>query len=179
MNSKIFLSCGQRGKEVTIARKIKSELVKQGFEVHFAIDVQSIPEINSGIIGELKNSDFYLFVNFCRDPIGRDEKDHVEYRGSLFSHQEFAIAYALGFDDKILVVNQKGAKKEGLLKYFGCNAKEFSGPGDCVAVVQRVLKRARWQSGYSRRLQAGDTHVSREMRYSNSETEISLKASVV
>lgn len=175
MNSKIFLSCGQHGNELTIARKIKSELVRRGFEVHVALDVQSIPEINSGIIGELKNSDFYLFINFCRESIGKDKRGQVEYRGSLFSHQEFAIAYALGFDDKILVVNQKGAKKEGLLKYFGCNTEEFSDPDDCVVVVQHALNRANWQSDYSRRLHAGQTHVSRKMRYSNPDTEINLK----
>jgi hypothetical protein len=170
LKSKIFLSCGQRAKEHRVASQIERMLTRRGFEVYVAKDVQSIPEINSGIIRELKDSDCYLFVNFCRE-----ELEKGEYRGSLFSHQEFAVAYALGFDNKILVVNQKGAKREGLLKYFGCNTEQFSGYDDCFAVVQRALKRTKWRSDYSRRLQAGRTHVSRKIRYTNRETEINLK----
>lgn len=170
MRSKVFISSGQRKEELRVAKQIGKMLRSRGFKFFIAKDVQSIPEINSGIIRELKDSDCYLFVNFCREKLANGK-----FRGSLFSHQEFAIAYALKFEDKILVVNQKGVEREGLLRYFGCNSVEFSGYRDCVAVVRRALKRTNWSPDYSRRLQAGKTHVSRGMRYTNPDTEINLK----
>jgi hypothetical protein len=68
MRSRVFISCGQRLHEREIARKIGKLLEKRGFDVYIAIDAQTIPEINAGIIGELKNSDCYLFINFRRVP---------------------------------------------------------------------------------------------------------------
>jgi hypothetical protein len=74
-----------------IAQKVGKLLESRGFNVYVAIDVQTIFEINTGIIRELKDSDYDLFVNFCR------EKMDAGLRGSLFSNQELAIAYALGY----------------------------------------------------------------------------------
>src|SRR5437660_794267 len=101
MRSRVFLSCGQNPSEKEVAGKIGALLRRRGFDVYIAIDVQTILEINTGIIRELKNSDCYLFVNFRRELI-RDK-----YWGSLFSNQELAIAYALGFE-RLLVINQDG-----------------------------------------------------------------------
>ena len=53
MKSKVFVSCGQRPDEKEAARKIGELLEKRGFEVYIAIDVQTIIEINTGIIREL------------------------------------------------------------------------------------------------------------------------------
>jgi hypothetical protein len=173
MKSRIFLSCGQRKNEIQVAQRIRKMVTARRFDLYIAIDVQSIFEINSGIIRELKNSDFYLFVNFRREEVCAGQ-----FRGSLFSHQEFAIAYALGFK-RILVVNQRGAKREGMLRYFGCNTEEFDHDKDCLAVVERALIRAKWKSGYSRRLQAGRTRVSKKLRYANSDTGIDIKGYMV
>jgi hypothetical protein len=92
MRSRIFVSCGQRPAEKAAAKEISEMLETRGFYVYVAIDAQTILDINGGIIRELKSSDCYLFVNFCRDKIDGG------YRGSLFSNQELAIAYALDFD---------------------------------------------------------------------------------
>jgi len=108
LRSKVFISSGQRKEELRVAKQIGRMLRSLGFRFFIAKDVQSIPEINSGIIRELKDSDCYLFVNFCREKLANGK-----FRGSLFSHQEFAIAYALKFEDKILVVNQKGVERQG------------------------------------------------------------------
>jgi hypothetical protein len=156
----VFISCGQHtSEEQRIASEIAAMLVSWGFQAYVAKDVQTIFEINSGIIKELKNSDCYLFVNFCRERLGRKK----EFRGSLFSNQEFAIAYALGFEPRILVVNQKGIKSEGLLRYIGCNTEQFAGYDDCVSVVRQAWERAGWESSYSRRLRAGMLRLSDEI----------------
>ena len=157
MKSRVFLSCGQRPKENDTARKLKALLERRGFDVYVAIDVQTLLEINERIIRELKNSDYYLFVNFQREHLGRS----VKCRGSLFSNQELAIAYSLGFEH-ILVVNQDGVEPEGVLRYIGINTEKFSGFTDCCAVVERALDRSAWRSDYSRRLRAGDLHFRNE-----------------
>jgi hypothetical protein len=156
VKGKVFVSCGQQSREERqIAREIFDLLVARGFNVYLAINVQTILEINTGIIGELKDSDFYLFVNFRHERIGR-----ARFRGSLFSNQELAIAYAFGFE-KLLVINQSGVKAEGILRYMGNNSETFRGISDCSAVVERGIDRARWTPDYTRRLRPG------QLRFSN------------
>jgi hypothetical protein len=148
MRSRVFVSCGQHQEgERKLAGKLGQLLRARGFDVYIAIDVQTILEINTGIIQELKNCDCYLFVNFRRNQIGE------MYRGSLFSNQELAIAYALGFE-RILVINQSGILSEGMLEYIGNNTETFAGFDDCCETVERALDRSGWNSEYSRRLRA-------------------------
>jgi hypothetical protein len=157
----VFVSCGQRPDEKEVASKIGKLLESRGFDVYIAIDVQTILEINAGIIRELKGSDCYLFVNFRREQIGS------RYRGSLFSNQELAIAYALGFE-RILVINQEGILPEGILRYIGINTETFVGFDDCYPTVDRALDRSGWTADYSRRLKAGQLRFSDELiRYGN------------
>jgi hypothetical protein len=125
VKSKIFLSCGQRPGEKAVALKLGKLLENRGFDVYIAIDVQTILEINAGIIHELKDSDYYLFVNFVREPVDGG------HRGSLFSNQELAIAYSLGFE-RILVINQDGIRPEGMLAYIGVNSETFHDFGDLL-----------------------------------------------
>lgn len=161
MKARVFLSCGQRTDEKEVAGKIGKLLEERGFEIYIAIDVQTLLEINTRIIRELKNSDCYLFVNFRREQIGD------RYRGSLFSNQELAIAYALNFE-RILIVNQDGILPEGMLRYIGINTETFTGFEDCFAVVERALDRAKWTTDYSRRLTAGGLRFSDDViRYGN------------
>jgi len=160
MKSKVFVSCGQRPDEKDVAVKVARLLNDRGFNPYVAIDVQTILDINGGIIRELKDSDCYLFVNFRRDKIG------TEYRGSLFSNQEMAIAYAFGFE-RFLVINQDGVRREGMLAYIGINTETFIDLADCPAAVERALDRTKWTPDYSRRLQVGELRWSDPLRYGN------------
>jgi hypothetical protein len=130
--NRVFISCGQAtDDERKVAREI-CELVKRiGFDAYLAIEAQTLLEINSGIIDELKASDYYLLINFNRDPLPNGN------RGSLFSNQELAIAHALGFK-RLLVLNQVGVADEGMLRYIGINTQRFGGYADCVDVVARA-----------------------------------------
>lgn len=146
MRSRVFISCGQAStEEVSIAERVAQRLKDRGFDPYVAKVVQNAFEINSSIVNELKNSDCYLFVNFRRERIDDG------YRGSLFSNQEFAIAYAFGFNTMI-VVNQEGVKQEGMLRYIGCNTNGFANYDDCLAAVERALDLSEWDPGFSRRL---------------------------
>lgn len=165
MKSKVFVSCGQAtDEERRTAGRICQLLKKLGFQPYLAIQAQTIKDINGGIIRELKDSDYYLFVNFRRERLpGGKPHGKSEFRGSLFSNQEFAIAYALDFD-KFLVINQNGIKPEGMLRYVGLNTKAFANHSDCLAVVQQTLRLAKWKPDYSRRLKA-DGLVFRRVTY--------------
>ncbi len=160
MKSRVFVSCGQRDDdEKRVGREVCALLEERGFSAYLAIDVQTILEINGGIIRELKNSDCYLFVNFPRELV-RNSNGQDFHRGSLFSNQELAIAYALQFA-KLLIVNQKDVKPEGMLGYIGVNTETFNNQGDCVDVVKRALDRAGWTPDYSRRLRAANLRFQR------------------
>jgi hypothetical protein len=166
MNSKVFVSCGQANdQEKRTAGKICRLLEKRGFQPYLAVQVQTIKDINGGIIRELKNSDYYVFVNFRRERLSSRGSRRKQFRGSLFSNQEFAIAYALDFE-KFLVVNQSGVKPEGMLRYIGLNTETFDDHSDCLAAVAKAIKDAHWKSDYSRRLRA-DGLIFRPVIYSN------------
>lgn len=162
MRSKIFVSCGQHSvREREVAGAIGRMLQERGFDVYVAIDIQTILEVNTRVIRELRNSDCYVLINFCREQIGNG------YRGSLFSNQELAIAYALGFE-RILVINQEGTLQEGMLGQIGINTERFVGLDDRCATVERALGRSGWTPDYSRRLTADHLRFSDELiRYSN------------
>ena len=158
MRSKVFVSCGQHNKEERqLASSIAGLLERKGFEPYVAIEVQTVFEINSRLLRHLKDSDCYLFVNFRREQLGDGS-----CRGSLFSHQEFAIAYALGFEN-ILVVNQCGVAREGMLGCLASNTDEFENLDDCLAVVDRAIGRAGWLNTYSRRLTASGLRFSEDL----------------
>jgi hypothetical protein len=156
VKSKVFVSCGQRENERAVARGVCDLLATRGFDVYLAIDVQTIHEINERIIRELKNSDCFLFVNFRREDV------YGGSRGSLFSNQELAIAFALRFE-RLLAVNQEGIVPEGMLKYIGVNTETFQDAADCCTVVGRAVDRARWTPDYTRRLWAEGLRISPQL----------------
>jgi len=102
--------------------------------------------VNSGIIGELKRADFYIFIDFKRQLIG-DKK----YRGSLFTNQELAIAYLLDFE-KVIFLQEQKVKLEGLLRYMGANPKTFTGRQELLSHVKTLVREKGWDPGYTRHL---------------------------
>ena len=155
MAGRVFISCGQSNpQEIEVATQISTWLSLQGFNSYVAIQTESILELNTGIITELKRSDFYLFINFRREYFQHrwflpSRKNF--YRGSVFTNQELAIAYALQFD-RMLFLNQKGVRRDGLFRYIGSNTPEFSNFDQILPIVQQAITNARWDNAYSRNL---------------------------
>ena len=149
MPAKIFVSCGQaNAAERETARRIKERLTHQGFEVYVAIQAQSVEDVNSGIIRQLKNSDYYVFVDFRREALGPEADAN---RGSLFTHQELAIAYMSGFEH-VVFFQEKGVKLEGLLRYMGANPAEFETHNQLLELIENSIRDRRWNVHYSRHL---------------------------
>ena len=152
MPGKVFISCGQNNaEERSIAAELRQWFKERGFFPYVAIQAQSIQDINSAIISELKSSDYYIFIDFPRE-LFQDDPEGT-HRGSLFTHQEMAIAYILGFE-RVLFLRHKDVRLEGLLKYTASNAIEFSASREVLEKVRESIEERGWMPSYTRHLLA-------------------------
>jgi hypothetical protein len=94
MPGRVFISCGQATPtERRAAAGIEAWFRERGFEAYVAIQAQTLADVNSGIIEQLKRSDFYVFVDFRRErtfpnprfQLGQSRKAHpmLEIRAPL------------------------------------------------------------------------------------------------
>ena len=106
MSAKVFLSCGQSKAiklEIETANAIKQRLLDEfGLDVFLSVN-ENFFDGNPSFFDALKNSDYFLFVNFKR-PVENPEKDCYF---SLYTHQELAMARAFGFAGAALLESAK------------------------------------------------------------------------
>ena len=117
--AKVFISCGQAtDAERATALAIRDWFAAEGYDPYLAIEVQSILDLNQGIVAGLKRSDYYLFVKFRREHVGWIGSKR---RGSLFTNQELAIACALDFENMIDYPGRRAprGRLEGRLELAG------------------------------------------------------------
>jgi hypothetical protein len=149
MPARVFISCGQGSlEERAAANAVRTWLISEGFDAYVAVNVQTIADLNAGIIGAIRTSDYYLFIDFPREPLvgGSSLK-----RGSLYSHQELAIAYALDFEN-ILLVKHEDVLDEGVGKFIVSNIPKAKNHTDVLGLVQSAVAKAGWSNTYSRHL---------------------------
>ena len=138
MPARVFISCGQATlEERATADGVRRWLVSEGFDAYVAVNVQTISDLNAGIIGAIRTSDYYLFIDFPRDAIASG----VARRGSLYSHQELAVAYALDFEH-ILLVKHEGVADEGVGKFIVSNIPKATSHTDVLKLVQDAVAKA-------------------------------------
>lgn len=108
--AKLFLSCGQRADldELRFGQAVRDALDYRtgglGYDVFFAKGEQEPFPVVQVIFRELRDSDYYVFIDFKRERLVWDSSPSAgnalsgndPFRGSLFTHQEFAIACYLG-----------------------------------------------------------------------------------
>lgn len=157
MVAKVFISCGQADKnERKVAADVREWLESMGFEVFVALETQSLNDINYGTISHLRRSDYYLFIDFPRERIlARHESitDPPRYRGSVFTHQELALAYLLDFPDSVFL-KHKDVELRGIAQFQMANAQEFSDYAEILPYVKVLVTGRSWDSKYSRHLVA-------------------------
>ncbi len=122
--ARVFISCGQNKdtNEVAIADQIVKRLQNLGFDPYVAVQEQTLRGIKENIFRQLSSSEYFIFVDFKREKI--DDKDGI-YRGSVFSHQELALASYL--DMPILALQETGIKKnDGILGFLQTNMISFT-----------------------------------------------------
>ncbi len=114
--SRVFISCGQKEpKERNIGLSVDQFFKERGFETYFAERVHSPEALTEHIFSFLKESEYFVFIDFRRDKIADNE-----YRGSIFVNQEIGISTFLKIPG--LGFHEKGVKREGILDYQIYNA---------------------------------------------------------
>jgi len=167
---RVFISCGQAtASERDVARRIESWFHERNFNPYVAIQVQSLADINSGIVDELKSSDFYIFIDCRRERLVPTEGlinplRAYPYRGSLFTNQELAIVFLLRFEN-VIFLRQEGVELNGLMRYMGSNATVFSDLEDVPRLVAEHALARNWQASFTRHLALGETRWSDHLMY--------------
>jgi hypothetical protein len=145
--ARVFVSCGQRTKaERKFGTEVKKFLRAEGYCPYVAVGAHSSRSLREEIFDRLQTAEYVLFVDFRRERVGRT----VTRRGSLFSHQELAVASFL--DTDVLPFQQRGVKREGVLDYIQGNPVPFDSPADLLEKVKSEIRDAGWRSDWRRDL---------------------------
>jgi hypothetical protein len=145
--ARVFLGCAQGpGQELQTAQEIAHLLQTLGFEVYMAKQQESLEGVKEAIFPQLATSEYFLFIDFPREQI-----DQNLCRGSLFSHQELAIAAYLempflGFRD------ERVKSEEGISGFVLANVDTFANPIELPQKVRDALQRHGWSPGWKNRL---------------------------
>jgi hypothetical protein len=144
--ARVFISCGQRPGEIEIAERVKKMLDGLQFEAYVARTDQRLRSVPENVFERLRNTEYFLFIDFRREKIDN------EYRGSLFSHQELAIAAFLEIDNDVLVFQEKGVmERDGMIGAFQANAIPFPGRSNLVETIEQHVKE-NWRNDWRRKL---------------------------
>ena len=143
--ARIFVSCGQNenSNEREIAGAISTRLREMGFDPYVAVQEQSLRGLRENIFAQLSSSEYFLFIDFKREQI--DENGGC--RGSLFSHQELAIASYL--DIPLLAFQEDGMKRlDGMLGILQGNCIPFGDRRMLASLVADTVQRRGWDPGW-------------------------------
>ena len=96
--------------------------------------------LKESIFAHLENSEYFIFVDFRREKLADNPP---EYRGSLFSHQELALASYLDID--VLAFREAGIKKnDGIVAFLQTNAYPFSDRSMLPDFIAAKLQERHW-----------------------------------
>lgn len=148
LRAKVFISCGQSKDtdEADVAHRIGERLEAEGFKPYIAVEQQSLRGLKENIFQELSSSEYFLFIDFKREKLSE-----CEHRGSLFCHQELAIASFL--EMPLLGFQEDGVKSDdGILKFVQANCTPFADKHTLHNVVADKVKEARWKPNWKNQL---------------------------
>jgi len=135
-NARVFISSGQRTKrETNIGKSVEEYFRKREFETYFAERVHSSEALTENIFRFLRQSEYFVFIDFKRDRIRECEE---EFRGSLFVNQEIAMATFLKL--RGIGFYEKGTKREGILSYQIYNARRFEDGTEIIGMLEDETK---------------------------------------
>jgi hypothetical protein len=141
VRARVFISCSQaKGTdEITIASEVELRLRQLGFVPYVAVSQQSLRGLTDNIFQQLRNSEYFIFIDFKREQLVTSS----DFRGSLFSHQELAIASFL--DLQVLAFQEKGIKwDDGIIRFLQANAIQFSDRNNLTNDVIGAVQTGGW-----------------------------------
>jgi hypothetical protein len=152
--ARIFISCGQRGNvneptsEAGIARKIESKLTELDFEPYLSIEQHSLTGFTDNILPRLEKSEYYLMIDFRREKINEGE-----FRGSLFSHQELAVATYLKKEHSLIFQEKGVSERDGIKGFIQCNPISFEDRNTLVGLVIEKILAEGWHTNWRNELE--------------------------
>jgi len=169
LKAKVFISCGQRtSEERAVAREIEEVLRCEGYDPYVAVEKQTLRDLRHNIFKELEDSEYIVLVDFKREALVPKDADieksvghflescRSQWRGSLFCHQELALASYLDLgtdrDMEILAFHEKGVDPEdGMMGALQVNSQEFTDPG-CLRKLIACHVRKKWETRWKNQL---------------------------
>jgi hypothetical protein len=147
--ARVFVSCGQASvDERTAAARVRGVLQRLGFCPFVGVEAHSSKGLTTNIYEHLATAEYFLFIDFRREPIGTEKAGH--HRGSLFSHQELGIASFL--DSELLPFVQDDVRLEGILAHVQGNGIPFSDLRRLSRLVRSEVVKAKWDPNHRREL---------------------------
>jgi len=143
-SARIFISCGQKfDDEINIASQISRRLRSLGFDVYVAKENQTLKGIKENIFPRLEEAEYFIFIDFKREKL-----DDGKWRGSLFSHQELALAAFLEKD--VLSYQEIGVRNDdGILGTLQANSILFSDRKSLPDnIANRITYQLNWDSNW-------------------------------
>jgi len=153
--TRVFISSGQRHstgdeiseREIVQVRKMLENQID--FQVYVATQQHSIDGFIKNILENLEKSEHFLFIDFVREKIGSTENLH---RGSLFSHQELAIAVYL--KKPLSVFQDPGIEnRNGILSFIQANPIPITDRSKLVENIRSNIKQEGWHNGWRNELE--------------------------
>lgn len=139
LRARVFISCGQNknSDEILVASQIKEKLFSLGFDPYVAVQEQTLRGLRENLFEQLSKSEYFVFVDFKRELLCESSNIH---RGSLFSHQELAIASYL--EIPVLAFQELGVKADdGILRIVQLNAIEFTAKDQLPELITKEIDR--------------------------------------
>lgn len=149
--AKVFISCGQTrdSDEIEIAHRISERLSQLGYDPYIAGEEQTLRGVKENIFGQLETSEYLIFVDFRREKLVTEGEP--VWRGSLFSHQELALASY--FDIPVLAFQERGVKREdGLMRFLQANSTQFSDRSTLPNVIADMIQQKQWDPHWKNQL---------------------------
>jgi hypothetical protein len=141
--ARVFISCGQsKGTaEEQTASAVAHTLQELGFDPYIGVQEQTLRGLKENIFGQLTKSEYFVFIDFKREQLANFQPP--VHRGSLFSHQELALASYLEID--VLALQESGVKiGDGILQFLQANATEFADRKSLPRVIADKIQERGW-----------------------------------
>jgi hypothetical protein len=149
--ARVFISCGQsKGtEEEATANAVARRLEKLGFDPWVAVQDQTLRGLKENIFEQLAKSEYYIFVDFKREELAKTVPPVC--RGSLFSHQELALASYLQIP--VLPFQELGVKQDdGIIRFLQANATSFTDRSLLPNVIADKVQERRWDPHWKNEL---------------------------
>jgi hypothetical protein len=119
-----------------------------GFSPYIAVEEQTLRGLQENIFAQLRSSEYLIFVDFKREKLDGTSL----HRGSLFSHQELAIASFL--DIPVIALQEAGVRHDdGIIQFLQANAVPFSDRHTLPNVIADMVVQRGWDPHWRNELE--------------------------